>query len=191
MPSDHEALRDKDTAGLRPFSLFNSRESRRRELHAIVAAGPRGEIGRKGDMPWHIPEDLRHFKELTMGHPVIMGRATWESLPKRPLPGRRNIVITSRADYQAPGAELAGSAEEAIGMCEAWEIPFVIGGGRVYLETLPYCTVLHLTRVDGEVEDADTFFPLPEEGEWRLDEREGPFESRTGVRYGYETYRRK
>ncbi|MDE6028560.1 MAG: dihydrofolate reductase, partial [Muribaculaceae bacterium] len=89
-PSDPDKISEKDIWQLHPFSTFNSRTSRLKELWAIVATNLSGAIGRKGNLPWHLPEDLRHFKELTMGHPVIMGRKTWESLPKRPLPGRLN-----------------------------------------------------------------------------------------------------
>ncbi len=89
----------RDTGGIHPFSTFNSSTARLREVRAIVAMGLGNEIGFRGDMPWHIPEDLRHFKELTMGHPVIMGRATWLSLPRRPLPGRRNIILTRQPGF--------------------------------------------------------------------------------------------
>lgn len=91
----------RDTGGIHPFSTFNSSTARLREVRAIVAMGLGNEIGFRGDMPWHIPEDLRHFKELTMGHPVIMGRATWLSLPRRPLPGRRNIILTRQPGFTA------------------------------------------------------------------------------------------
>ncbi len=191
IPSDHEALRDKDKISMRPFSVYNSSESRLRELHAIVAATDSGAIGRGGGIPWHLPEDLKRFKALTMGHTVIMGRATWESLPKRPLPGRRNIVITSQTEYETPGAEKASSVEEAIAKCETGEKAYIIGGGRVYREAMPYCTTLHLTRVATDIPDADTFFPMPDATDWRLDEEEGPFESAKGLHYLYQTYRRK
>ena len=191
VPNDHEALRDKDHAELRPFSLYNSTESRRGELHAIVAAARGGAIGRGGEIPWHISEDLKHFKALTQGHPVIMGRATWESLPKRPLPGRRNIVVTRQRDYEAPGAEIAGSPEEAIGMCSPDEQAFIIGGGGIYRATLPYCTTLHLTRVELDVEDADTWFPLPDDEDWTLSEAGQPQATAEGVGYKFETWRRK
>ena len=93
----------RDTGGIHPFSTFNSSTARLREVRAIVAMGLGNEIGFRGDMPWHIPEDLRHFKELTMGHPVIMGRATWLSLPRRPLPGRRNIILTRQPGFTPTG----------------------------------------------------------------------------------------
>lgn len=131
----------------------------RPELYGIVAVGKGNEIGFKGDMPWHLPEDLRRFKALTTGHPVIMGRATWESLPKRPLPGRRNIVLTRDTNYEASGAETARSLTEAIALCEGEETPFVIGGGQIYRESLPLLTRLYVTRVESEWPQADTFFP--------------------------------
>ena len=156
----------------------------KKELWAIAAMGRNGEIGFRGDMPWHLPEDLRHFKEVTMGHPVIMGRATWESLPKRPLPGRKNIVLTRNADYVAEGAATASSLEEAVKMCDM--TPFVIGGGEVYKMTLPSLTRLFVTRIEADFPDADTYFP--DFGGMSLSEQSETFTSKTGLGYRFETY---
>ena len=181
----------REIASAHPYSSYNSQSERRRELPAIVAMGRDRSIGFQGDMPWHIPEDLKHFKQLTTGHPVIMGRATWESLPKKPLPGRRNIVVTRQADYEAEGAEKAGSIEEAVAMCEIAEEPFIIGGASVYEQALPLLTRVYVTLVDGEFPEADRFFPELDPGEWEEGETEGPFESRCGLRYSFKTMRRK
>lgn len=132
---------------------------------AIIAAiGSRNRaLGKGGKLLWHIPEDMRRFKELTMGHLVIMGRKTWESLPLkfRPLPGRTNIVVTRQADYKAEGAVVADSFEAARAAAArapgADEI-FVIGGGELYAAALPFANRLYLTLVDDDKE-ADTFFP--------------------------------
>jgi dihydrofolate reductase len=128
---------------------------------ALVAAVARGGvIGRDGTIPWRLPEDVAFFKELTTGHPVVMGRKTWESIPDRfrPLPGRRNVVVTRNPEWAADGAERAGSVEEALALVEGAERVFVIGGAEVYAAALPHADELVLTEIDAEFE-GDTFFP--------------------------------
>lgn len=129
------------------------------EVHIIVAIDRANAIGRAGDQLFYIKEDLRHFKELTMGHPIIMGRKTFEALPKGALPGRRNIVVTRNAAYQAPGAEIAPSVEGAIDLCADTDRVYIIGGAQIYAQALPPANVLHITEIDATVSDADTFFP--------------------------------
>ncbi|MDP2665629.1 MAG: dihydrofolate reductase [bacterium] len=144
---------------------------------AIIAAlgATTRALGRDNRLLWHIPEDMRRFKELTVGHPVIMGRKTWESLPQkfRPLPGRTNIVVTRQVDYEAKGAVVADSFENARAVSKrapgADEI-FVIGGGELYAAALPHANRLYLTLVDAET-DADTFFP-PYEQEFKMISKE-------------------
>jgi len=129
---------------------------------ALVAAIARGGvIGRDGGVPWHIPEDVARFKALTTGHAVVMGRKTWESLPERfrPLPDRRNVVVTRNGEWSAPGAEHAGSVEEALAALRGVERIFVIGGAEIYAAALPFADELVLTEVDLDVE-GDTFFPV-------------------------------
>ena len=158
-----------------------------KELWAIVAMGLDNEIGVRGDMPWHIPEDLRHFKETTLGRPVVMGRSTWESLPKKPLPGRRNIVLTRQPGYAAPGAETAPGLEKALEMCAGEECaPVVIGGGNVYAQALPLLTRLYVTRVEARFDGADTYFP--QFTGMKLTEASETFTSKCGLRYRFETY---
>jgi dihydrofolate reductase len=128
---------------------------------ALVAAIARGGvIGRDGGIPWHIPEDVARFKALTTGHAVVMGRKTWESLPERfrPLPDRRNVVVTRDRAWSASGAERAGSVEEALEALRDVERVFVIGGAEIYAAALPFADELVLTEVDLDV-DGDTFFP--------------------------------
>lgn len=175
----------RDLGSTRPFGTYNSSVSRLRPVRAIVAMGRDRAIGVDGDMPWHIREDLRRFKSLTMGHPVIMGRATWQSLPRRPLPGRLNVVLTRRDDYRAEGALVARSLEEAVAMCDPAEVPFVIGGGAVYREALPLLERIYVTLVDAEFPGADTFFPALSAEEWREVNREGPFATDEGLRYSF------
>lgn len=138
----------------------------------IIAAitADRGAIGRNGDLIFHIPADLRHFKTLTSGHTVVMGRKTFESLPKGALPNRRNIVISSRDGFTAPGTETAHSLDEALAMAggDGREV-FIIGGGRVYAEALDKADRLELTIVHAPTpDDADTFFPDIDPAKWQL-----------------------
>ena len=123
----------------------------------IAAVGKNLELGKNNDLIWHFKEDMKFFKDTTMGHTVVMGRKTFESLPKA-LPGRKNIVISSNAEYQAQGATVVTSVEEALQIADNEEI-FVIGGGKIYAEFLPYADKLYLTEIDAECEDADTYFP--------------------------------
>lgn len=130
-------------------------------ISAIAAIGKNRELGSNGTIPWHIPEDLKHFKQTTLGHPVIMGRKTFESLGiKKPLPGRLNIVITRNPGYRAEGALVASSVEDAIAEATKrdQEEIFIIGGGEIFKLAWRYITKLYLTVIDSEFE-ADAFFP--------------------------------
>ncbi len=150
---------------------------------AIVVAHSRNRIiGRNGGLPWHLPTDLRRFKELTSGGTVVMGRKTYESIPKRfrPLPDRRNVVV-SRNGCDAP--EVCRSVEEALaGDC------FVIGGGEIYAQALPLADRVYATEIRDEV-DGDVFFPALESGVWRCVERSEPIEE-NGHAYSFCTYDR-
>jgi dihydrofolate reductase len=124
----------------------------------IVAVARNGVIGNAGALPWHVSEDLKHFKQTTQGHVIIMGRKTHDSIG-RPLPKRRNIVVTRQSDARFPGCETASSLTEAITLARTTdECPFIIGGASLYEEALPLATELHLTTIDEEV-DGDTYFP--------------------------------
>ena len=129
-------------------------------LVVVAAVARNGVIGREGGIPWHIPEDLARFRALTTGHPVVMGRKTWDSLPDRfrPLPGRRNVVVTRNPAWSADGAERAASLEDALDLLDDLETVFVIGGASLYAEALPLADALELTEVELEVE-GDAFFP--------------------------------
>jgi dihydrofolate reductase len=133
-------------------------------LSIIAAVAENGVIGRAGGLPWRLPDDLRRFKELTMGKPVVMGRRTWESL-RRPLPGRQNIVVSRNLNYAACGAEVCSSLDAALARAgEAAEI-FVIGGASLYAEALPRAQRLYLTEVHASVE-GDAFFPAWDRNQW-------------------------
>jgi dihydrofolate reductase len=129
------------------------------QLVAAVARG--GVIGRDGTVPWRLPADMAYFRAVTVGHPVIMGRRTWDSLPDRfrPLPGRRNVVVTRNPAWEEEGAERAGSLEDALSLVEGAERVSVIGGGELYQAALKLADELLLTNIDLDVE-GDTFFPL-------------------------------
>jgi len=127
------------------------------EIALIAAMAKNRVIGRQGRMPWRIPEELQRFKALTMGHSLIMGRRTFESIG-RPLPGRKTVVVTRQQGYQAPGCLVAASLEAAIALCRGEERVFVAGGGQVYQQALPMCQFLYLTILDREVE-GDVLFP--------------------------------
>lgn len=139
----------------------------------IVARGADGSIGRNGDLAFHIREDLRNFKRITMGKPVIMGRKTFESLPGGALPGRRNIVISRNPAYSPTGADRAGSVEEALALCEGVEEVMIIGGATIYSATLPIADKLYITEIDAMLPDADTFFPTVGP-EWVISESSEP-----------------
>lgn len=151
---------------IRPLAKEYAAEHAPHSISIIVATGKNGEIGVKGKMPWHIPDDLRHFKHITMHHPVIMGRKTWDSLPIKPLPGRRNIVISRHALLLPKGAEGATSLQQALDLTRAEREIFIIGGGEIYQQALPFASRLYLTRIFAECQEADTFFPLPTPDAW-------------------------
>lgn len=158
----------------------------------IWAEARDGIIGAGGTMPWHVPEDLAHFKAVTLGTPVIMGRRTWESFPARfrPLPGRRNIVVTRNAQWADAGAERAGSLDDALALAAEADTVWVIGGGQVYREAIGRADVLEVTELDLDV-DGDT--RAPERADWPVtatDPAEGWHTSRTGIRYRFLTLRR-
>lgn len=139
----------------------------------VVAAARNGVIGREGGLPWRIASDLKRFKAITMGKPVIMGRKTWESLPKRPLPGRRNIVITRDRHYRADGAIVVASVDEALAQArqaDSDEI-CVIGGSDIFRQMLPTADRLYLTEVD-LAPDGDVFLPPIGQDAWRETSRE-------------------
>lgn len=134
----------------------------------IVALDEQNGIGRSGGLLCHLPADLKHFKELTTGHSIIMGRKTYESLPKGALPNRTNIVITSDKAKNFPGCIVVRSVDEALAYCKGEETAFIIGGGKLYRSTFHLADKLHLTRIHHTFDDADTFFPEVNPDEWEL-----------------------
>jgi dihydrofolate reductase len=159
-------------------------------LTLIAALDRQRAIGRGGGLLWHESADLKNLRRLTMGCPVIMGRKTWDSLPERfrPLPGRRNIVVTRQASWQAQGAERAASLDHALALASGAGKAFVIGGGELYALALPRADELVLTEIDTAFDNADTFFPTFDRQAFVEVARE-PHVAADGTRYAFVTYR--
>lgn len=156
-------------------------------LCLVAAVAANGVIGAKGALPWHLPEDLRHFKALTYGHPVIMGRRTWESLGKA-LPGRENIVVTRNPDYAAAGAVIASSLVAALALCAGAPEAFVIGGSELYAEALGRADVMVLTEIRRAYE-GDARFPDFDRSAWREVQRQARTAA-DGLRFDIVRYER-
>lgn len=155
------------------------------EIVLVVAVAENGVIGQGGKIPWHISEDLKRFKALTMGHAVVMGRKTWDSLPRKPLPGRANVVVTRQKDWNAEGAITAASLGEAIAGTSGTVM--VIGGGEIYAAALPMATRVELTEVH-QVFDGDAKFEFDRSG-WTETARESHV-TPDELRYSYVTLTR-
>lgn len=163
-----------------------------RSLGLIWAQSSSGIIGRDGGIPWRLPEDQARFKQLTLGHTVVMGRGTWESLPAavRPLPGRRNVVLTRRADYRADGAQVVDSLDAALAAASAADDIWVIGGQRVYQLALPRAQRCEVTEIDLDLprRPGDALAPVLDDG-WRVSA--GSWQTGSGgLRYRFCSYRR-
>ena len=154
-------------------------------VYLVAAVAANGVIGNGGRLPWQLPEDLKHFKRLTLGHPVIMGRRTWESLGK-PLPGRDNIVVTGQPGYSAAGAAVARSLEGALALCAGEPVAFVIGGSRLFAESLPVAAGLVLTEIHRDF-PGDTWFPEYDRSKWRETQREA-HTAADGMRFDFVLY---
>lgn len=160
------------------------------QIGLIWAEAADGIIGRDGGMPWHLPEDLAHFKRITHGHPVIMGRKTWDSLPPRfrPLPGRSNIVLTRQTDWQAPGATRAAGLDEALTACADVERIWIIGGAQVFEQAMSRADLLAVTRVDARYA-GDTRAPTIGT-DWQR-AQSTPCTTASGVQLHFETWLRR
>jgi dihydrofolate reductase len=159
------------------------------KLHLIFARAANGVIGKGNALPWHLPEDMAHFKRTTLGCPVIMGRKTWDSLPAkfRPLPGRLNVVLTRQPDWSAPGALCAHSLTEACALCPPDSNAWVIGGAEIYAQALPLASSAVVTEIDASF-DGDAF--APQFGpQWTETEREQQIPS-SGLSFSFVRYSR-
>ncbi len=161
-------------------------------LSIICALTANSAIGNKGGLLYYLPADLKHFKNLTTGHTIVMGRKTFESLPKGALPNRRNVVITRQADYSAPGIEVFHSFDEALQACTYDDEVYVIGGESVYEAALPVADRLCLTHIDAVPDEADTFFPDYDQSQWEAEETEHHEpDEKNKLAYTFINYRRK
>lgn len=142
----------------------------RPRVSLIAAVAANGVIGRDGRMPWHLPEDLKRFKALTMGHAIVMGRKTFDSIG-RLLPGRRTIIVTRQHGFRMDGAEIVHSLADALALVRDDDEVFVIGGGEIYVQALPLASRLHLTEIDATAE-GDVHFPVIDRSQWREVSRE-------------------
>lgn len=164
--------------------------SDRRKLALIVAASENNVIGNADELPWRLSADLKRFKQLTMGHHIIMGRKTFDSIG-RLLPGRMTVIVTRQADFEFVGAQTVHSIEAAIDACSGDDCPFVTGGAEIYRLALPRVTEIHLTRVHVELE-GDTVLPAIDWGQWDLTEKQSYSASeKNQYDYSFETYRRR
>ncbi len=160
-------------------------------LSLIVAMAQNRAIGLNNDMPWHLPADLKHFKKLTSGHAIIMGRKTFESLPNGPLPNRRNIIISETLNPVPQGCEKVESIAEALKLIHEEQEVFIIGGGSIYEQFLPLADKLYLTIIEADFE-ADTYFPVINFKDWELTEKEVmDNDLQADFVYRFETYERK
>lgn len=153
-------------------------------ISMIVARSRNHVIGRDNQMPWKISKDLQFFKRVTMGYPVIMGRKTWESIG-RPLPGRRNIVVSRNAHYEPAGAELAGSLDDALNKLSEAPRVFVIGGEQLFQQAFTKADRLYITEIEMDVDEGDTFFEIPKPTEWKEIERAS--DSENGIHFHFVT----
>jgi dihydrofolate reductase len=159
-------------------------------LHLIYARARNGVIGKDNQMPWHLPEDLAHFKRVTLGQPVIMGRKTWDSLPPkfRPLPGRLNIVVTRQTDWQAQGALRAGSIEDAMRLCADAPDAWIMGGAEIYRQAEPLARSAVVTEIDADYA-GDAFAPTLSPA-WHEVQRES-HTAANGLRFDFVTYEQR
>lgn len=159
-------------------------------LVLIAAVAADGAIGKRGQLLWHLPGDLKHFKMLTAGNPVVMGRKTWESLPRRPLPGRQNIVISRNAAYEAPEAEVVSSIDHALEAADGEQV-FVIGGATLYEATIAQADRLEITAIEAVDPEADTYFPTIDADQWQLvSSTSADSHEENGIIYRFLTYTR-
>ena len=159
-------------------------------VQMIWAQARQGVIGKGGTIPWHLPEDLAHLKRMTLGSTVIMGRKTWDSLPNkfRPLPGRKNLVLTRNTDWQAAGAQSFENLAQALDACTQEQTVWIIGGAEIYRQAMEFASVAHVTEIDADIE-GDTFAPTLDAA-WRLVSG-APQIASNGTRYSFNIYNKQ
>ncbi len=164
--------------------------SKKKEITIIAAASENNILGKNNKLIWHIPDDLKRFKKLTLGHSVIMGRKTFESMPK-PLPERKNIILTRNENYKADGIFIAHNIPEALNYCQDDNQPFIIGGSEIYNLFINISNKIELTRIH-KLYNGDAFFPEVEENEWQLiNTKRNNFNDDKTLIFSYLTYKKK
>lgn len=159
-------------------------------LQLVVAIDENGGIGKNNQLLWHLPADLKHFKEITTGYPIIMGRKTFESIGK-PLPNRRNIVVSRQSNLYIEGVEVVHSLSQATDLLHANEQAFIIGGAEIFQQSMPLVNTIHLTVVH-QVFEADTFFERPNPSDWmELSHETHPADEKNGYSYSFITLKRQ
>jgi dihydrofolate reductase len=157
-------------------------------IHLIAAVARNNVIGRDGGLPWHLPADLKHFRRKTTGHTVVMGRLTFESVGK-PLPNRRNIVVSTKMASPPAGVELVPTLEDALTLASSDDECFIVGGSRIYADALPYANILDLTKIEAEVQ-GNVFFPEVDWSQWDLREEVRDTDPASGMSFRFCTYHR-
>lgn len=162
----------------------------RPRISLIVAIARNGVIGRQGGLAWHLPADLRHFRQITTGHPIIMGRKTYESIG-RPLPGRQNIIVTRDVTFKAEGCQIVHSLDEALQFVNHASEVFIIGGANLYAQTLALAHKLHVTHIDATIE-GDVYFPEMDWNQWRQTMQElHAADDKNAYNYAFTVYERQ
>lgn len=162
-------------------------------ISLVVAASENNVIGKNNQLLWHLPKDMKFFKNLTWGMPVVMGRKTFESMGSKPLPGRKNIVITRKAGWKADGVQVVNSVDAAVALSAAlnYNETFIIGGGEIYMIAFDKADKIFMTRVHAEIE-GDTFFPVIAKDDWKLlSNVENPADEKHAYPYSFQTWQRK
>jgi dihydrofolate reductase len=159
-------------------------------ISIIVAVSDDWGIGKDNDLLWHLPEDIKRFKKLTLGNSIVMGKKTWESLPRKPLPGRNNVVLTDDPNEKIDGAITAYSLEDAVAKCEKGKEIFIIGGGSIYRQFMKLADRLYITHVH-KTTPADVFFPVIDKETWKIAEKEEMKTTDAGLSYTYVRYERR
>ena len=162
-------------------------------ISLVVAAANNNGIGKDGKMPWHLPNDLKHFKNVTWGMPVVMGRKTFASIGSKPLPGRKNIVITRQPGWNAEGVSIVNSVDAAASLAEElnYKEIFIIGGGQIYMIAFDRANKIYMTRIRAELE-GDTYFPVIEKDDWKLvSKTDNPADEKHAYAFSFQLWERK
>ncbi|MBO4575947.1 MAG: dihydrofolate reductase [Neisseriaceae bacterium] len=161
------------------------------KITLIAAVDKNNAIGKDNNMAWHIPADFAFFKQYTMNKPIIMGRKTWVSLPKKPLPERRNIILSKQVDFNEENAEVFHSIDEVFSQLKSDKEIVIIGGGEIYRQFLPYATDIRLTEVNVQIENADAFFPQFNKNQWQEISRENKVCDKNKIEFAFVHYVKK